>query len=141
MTLPLAQANTPLTLVSGTVLSSGQAVSRAAVTMTAWPVNTARLAAGATVPTLKSAVVTTFCGGKYPLSPDLSAVPVAYREPDGTVNVDIESTSGDYIQSLSVPVAIAGTPSAAASSRNAGTKNALVGCSRCRVAGRAENSR
>ncbi len=95
VTIPLAQASTISPLVSGTVLSSGQAVSGAAVTMTAWPSSTGPV--GSTVPTLKLAAVVTSSSGHYSLAPDLSAVPAAYRETDGTVNVDVESVSGESV--------------------------------------------
>ncbi len=126
VTIPLAQSSTITALVSGTVLSSGQAVPRATVSMIAWPARDTT-PAGGTVPTLTLATTRTSVNGAYSLKPNLASVPTAYREHDGTVNVDVDAESGPSIQTFSLPVAAAGTQGAQDSGTAvAGTRAAAI---------------
>lgn len=86
-------------ILSGTVTQDGTTpASGATVTLVAWP-NADYLAAqaeGATVPTLNALTTSTASNGTFTASPDLSAIPAMYHEPDGAVNfeVDVVTASG-----------------------------------------------
>jgi hypothetical protein len=106
-----ATAATPGTLVSGTVTDGSRPLSGALVTLTAWPdvdyLNT--LATGDTVPTRVVASGTTTFLGAYSLAPDLSSLPSMYVEPDGTVNMDLDTVSGVAAQTWSISGATPGS--------------------------------
>jgi hypothetical protein len=109
---PSPKASTAL--VSGQVLD-GDAVSGASVTLTAWPstdtLNT--LADGVTVPTRTISITSTDANGNYAASPNLADIPAIYREPDGTVNLQVEASTGTTDQIFNLPSATPGSASAA----------------------------
>jgi hypothetical protein len=104
-------------VLSGRVLSAGRAVSRADVTLVAWPNahTLGTLANGARVPLATISTAVTDANGRYSLSPDVAGLGAAYREPDGTVNVEVDASSTTAAQTYNVSIA---APSSVASTND-----------------------
>jgi hypothetical protein len=111
-----AVAGSAAGLVSGQVLDRGAPVSGAVVTLTAWP-NIATLSAlpdDAAVATQVVATATTSTDGSYALTPDLAALSAGYREPDGTVNLELDATTNAAEQVYNISAADSSSATAAA---------------------------
>jgi hypothetical protein len=104
-------------LVSGQVLNASVPVKGASINLTVWPnqAELSKLPVGATVSTRSIASIVTDAKGNYTLSPDLASLPAAYREPDGTVNLEMDATSTATTQEWNIPTAIPGSAAAAMS--------------------------
>jgi hypothetical protein len=101
-------------VLSGQVLSAGKAVPGTDVTLVAWPNadTLGTLADGAPVPLATISTAVTDADGSYSLSPDLAGLGAAYRESDGTVNVEVDASSPTAMQTYNVSIAAPSTPAA-----------------------------
>jgi hypothetical protein len=110
-----ASAAASTQLVSGNVVApAGSAPATASVSLVAWPSDDylAAQTIGQTVPTEVLATATPSAAGSYTLSPNLAGVGANYVDPDGLVNLELDTTLGSQSQEWSLSAAVPGSVAA-----------------------------